>query len=207
MIPCVNERSAVVAEIRALQAADQQWRDERPELVLPGAILDVITSCGFQYYAEHDVTDDLRFLDRAVALLEHADPPRTDAVACVRRLERETRPLRTDTGDLDAREALRRVLVEVPPDVLLGRRDEEASPDLVCRNEAIGLADGISTPYRCASRISALASFNAPDRYGLIDEMVALRERYETSATERVELAESIRAGVRRCLEWSQAGT
>ncbi|MFC5137006.1 hypothetical protein ACFPK1_02080 [Actinomycetospora rhizophila] len=207
----MNERRAVVAGIRELQAADQQWRTEHPELALPGALLDVITSCGFQYYAEHDVTDDLRFLDRAGELLKHAPslvaPYWTSAATCIRRLAHEAEPLRADTGDLDAREALRRVLVEVPPDVLLGRRDEEASPVLVCRNEAIGLADGISTPYRCASRISALAYFSAPDRYGVIDEMVALRERYETSATERVELAESIRAGVRRYLEWSQAGT
>ncbi|MEJ2862823.1 hypothetical protein [Actinomycetospora flava] len=207
----MNKRRAAVEEIRALQSAEQRRRDERPELALPGAILDLITSCGFQYYAEHDVTDDLEFLNRAAELLRTQGPPRsdlpfwTDAVACVDRLERETAPGRADTGDLDAHDALRRIVVSVPPEVLLGRRDEEASPDLVCRSEAVGLTDDVSTPYRCASRISALAYFSAPDRYGVIDEMVALRERYEKAAGERDELDEAIRRAARRYLEWSAA--
>jgi len=207
----VNRRRAVVEEIRALQAAEQRRRDERPELALPGAILDLITSCGFQYYAEHDVTDDLEFLDRAAELLRTEGPPRfdspfwTDAVTCVHRLGRETAPWRADTGDLDAQDALRGVLVDVPTKVLLGRRDEEASPDLVCRTEAVGLTDDVSTPYRCASRISALGYFSAPDRCGVIDEMAALRDRYEKAASERDELDEVIRGAARRFLEWSAA--
>ena len=92
------------------------------------------------------------------------------------------------------------MIVEVPQQALLGRTDEEASPDLVCRNEASGLLEGISTPYRCASRISALAYFNAPDRHGLIDEMVARRERYETVAADRNELDIVIRERVRQYL-------
>jgi hypothetical protein len=202
-----DARRAVVAEIRKLQAADRQRRDARPELMLPGALLDLITSCGLQYYADHAVTDDMQLLDQAVQLLERAQQPSTDTVACVHRLERETRPWRAELGDLDADDALRRIVVEVPPEVLLGRRDEEASPDLVCWNEAIGLLDEVSTTYRCASRISALAYFNAPDRYGVIDEMVALRQRYETVKSERDELDVVIRERIRRYLAWSQAGT
>lgn len=93
------------------------------------------------------------------------------------------------------------MIVGVPPRALLGREDDEASPDLVCWNEAHGLLDDISTPYRCASRISALAYFSAPDRHGLIDEMVARRERYEAVAADQDELDVLIRGRVRQYLD------
>ncbi|MEJ2888847.1 hypothetical protein [Actinomycetospora aeridis] len=77
----------------------------------------------------------------------------------------------------------------------------------MCWIEATGLTDGVSTPYRCASRISALAYVSAPDRYGVIDEMAALRHRCETHGSERDQLDGLIRARVRRFLAWRQAGT
>ncbi|WP_433784407.1 hypothetical protein ACQPX6_29700 [Actinomycetospora sp. CA-101289] len=197
----------VVAEIRRLQHAEQEWRAQHPELRLRFALLDLITSCCFQSYPDHAVADDVALLDRAVDLLDDEDQARLGtaveeaAIACVRRLDRDTARRHDVQGDLDAQDALRGTLVTVPPQVLLGRDDDEAAPDTVCWNEAHGLAEGISRPYHCASRIAALAYFSAPDRLGLIDEMVALRDRYEARSGERAELDEVIRARIARYLE------
>lgn len=196
----------VVAEIRRLQHAEQEWRAERPELRLRFALLDLVTSCCFQSYPDHAVADDVALLDRAVDLLDHDDQARLGtafeekAIACVRRLDREAARRHDVRGDLDAQDALRRTIVSVPPEVLLGRDDDEAAPDTVSWNEANGLTEGINRPYHCASRIAALAYFSAPDRLGVIDEMVALRDRYEARSGERAELDEVIRARVERYL-------
>jgi hypothetical protein len=203
----VTAPNPFVAEIRRLQATENVWRAERPGLALRFVTLDLVTACSLQRYADHSVRDDVALLDRAVDLLGDGDQDRlgtafeTAALALVTRLDAETPTRHEVWGDLDAEDDLRRTLVTVPPRVLLDRDDDEGAPDTLCWNEANGLVEGISAPYRCASRISALAYFSAPDRLGVIDEMVALRERYEWRPSERPALEAAIRDRVERYLE------
>lgn len=189
----------MVAEIRRLQGMEQHWRDRHPQWALRTVLLDTVTSCGFQAFSDHRVEDDLALLERAVAVREEPDQQRTGStverlsLACLDELWSAV-PVGPPPGDLDTNDAARSVVIATPQRILLGREDEEARGDLVCWNEVNGLLEGVADPYRCASRISALAYFDAPDRYHVIDAMVALRQRYETRADERPGLDVEIRA-------------
>ena len=122
-------------------------------------------------------------------------------------LAKEVEPLARDAHDLDGLERVREVIIRVLPRAILGRTDPEASSDLVCWNECHGLLEGVALPYRTASRISALAYLSAPDRYHVIDTMVAMRERYESHPDERAALDVSIRDAAREFVDWYSTAT
>lgn len=204
----MTHTNPVVARIRALQDEERAWRARYPELALRAAVLDLVTSCGYQYYVEHYLGDDVALLETALGLL---DAPNQRLVgsgfeaACLdglRALDSATASLRHRLGNPEAEDALRKQLVDAPSRALLGRVDQEAAPDMVCWNETNSLLEEISEPYRCAARVSALAFFGAPDRYRVIDRMVAMRERYEARPSERTELDAAIIDGAREYVGW-----
>jgi hypothetical protein len=212
MEPVSRAPHPAIAHIRRLQGAELTWRAERPDLTPRFAVLDLITSCGFLRYSDHAVEDDLTLLDRAVvALRDSAVTASSSSYEVASReavevLAQEVAVHPTDTRDLEALDRLATVFARVPPEVLLGRTDPDASSDLVCWNECHGLLEGIALPYRTASRISALAYLGAPDRYRVIDPMVAARERYESYPAEREQLDASICDAARDFLHWYSAG-
>lgn len=180
-----------VVRVRELEAEQGRWRAERPALALRTTVLDLLTSCGLQYYADHSIGDDIRLLDRAVHLLGDQSQRRLTGDfegRCLRAvgvLDTETADLRRRVGDLDAEDLLRVRVVEIPTQTVLGRVDEEAPADLVCWNETNCLLEGVSLPYRCAAAVATLAHFGVPDRYRIVDHMVALRARYEREWPDR----------------------
>jgi hypothetical protein len=209
----VSRAHRAIAGIRELQRAEQTWRAGLPHLAHRFAVLDLLTSCGFQYYADHAVEDDLALLDRALEALRDAPPaasPSAYEVAArdaVSTLAKEVEPLSRDAHDLDGLERVREVIIRVPPRAILGRTDPEASSDLVCWNECHGLLEGVASPYRTASRISALAYLSATDRYHVIDTMVAMRQRYELHPDERAALDVSIHDAAREFVDWYSTAT
>jgi hypothetical protein len=209
----VTRAHRAIAEIRELQRAEQTWRGEHPQLAHRFAVLDLLTSCGFQYYSEHAVEDDLVLLDRAAAALTAAEetPRPTTYEHAVRTatlaLAGKVAGLPRNSRDLDDLDRLARVVVAVPTQVVLGRDDPEASSDLVCWNECHGLLEAVALPYRTASRISALGFLGAADRYRIIDTMVAMRERYESQPAARRTLDDDIRVAAAEFVDWFSTTT
>jgi hypothetical protein len=195
----MTRRHPALAHIYALQDEERQRRGARPDLSLRHAVVDLVSGCATQYYADHALSEDLERLDRARGLLHTDDQYRvgsrfeTVCLDAVEQLIDAASPRRERTNDLDVHDDLRRVVVDVPARVILGRNDEEAPGDLLCWNEANCLLEGVTGTYRCASAISVLGFLGASDRYRVVDPLIDLRRRYEADPKARPELDVEIR--------------
>lgn len=195
----MTRRHPALAHIYALQDEERQRRAARPDLSLRYAVVDLVSGCATQYYADHALSEDLERLDRARGLLHRDDQYRvgsrfeTVCLDAVDQLVDAASPRRERTNDLDVYDDLRRVVVDVPARVILGRNDEEAAGDLLCWNEAKCLLEGVTGTYRCASAISVLGFLGAADRYRVVDPLIDLRRRYEADPKARPELDVEIR--------------
>ncbi|NMO93202.1 hypothetical protein [Actinomycetospora sp. TBRC 11914] len=204
----MTRRHPALAHVYQLQDEERQRRATRPDLSLRHAVVDLVSGCATQYYADHALSEDLQRLDRAHSLLgaedQHHSGSRFEALSLdtVDQLLAAARPRRGELDDLDAYDELRGLVISVPTRVILGREDDEAPADLLCWNEASCLLEDVTGPYRCASAVSGLAFLGAADRYHFIDPLVDLKRRYEADPQARPELDDEIRNVSATFVEW-----
>lgn len=204
----MTRRHPALAHIYQLLDEERRQRVARPDLSLRHAVVDLVSGCATQYYADHPLGEDLRRLDRAHALMRAGDQRQSGtrfeaaSLETVEQLEGAVRPRRREIDDLDVHEELRSLVIAVPARTILGREDDEASADLLCWNEANCLLEEVTGPYRCAAAISDLAFLGAADRYHVIDPLADLRRRYETDPEARTELDDDIRQVSLEFVDW-----
>ena len=200
----------VVERFRALVADDRNYASSHPELRLRIALTEFLTLSARQRYSDLPIGATLdRFYAAHFALREEGQR-RTGSdfekrsIDCVRQLHpmvdgyAERHP---DAEPLDVDEGVRRLFVEVPPQVMLGEGGPDSSFDLICWNAANSLAEGVKRPYFAARPVAHAAYHRPADRYGLAPPLIRLTERYEDDPELRVETAAEITIVLMRFLD------
>ena len=200
----------VVERFRQLTAENRNYVRAHPELRLRLEVADFLVLSARQRYQDlaFDTTVN-QFWTAWFALREpeqhltHSDFE-DRSIACVRQLH----PLidgyaeRHPAADpLDVEDGLRRLLVDVPPQVVLGELGSNSSFDLICWNAANSVVEGIKRPYFAGRPIVHAACHRPADPFGVVPPLVELTERYEDHPDDRSAVAEEITAVLTRFLE------
>lgn len=200
----------VLERFRALIADDRRYADGRPELRLRIALTDFLHVAARQRYQDLPVGAALDQFYAAYFALREPGQRHTGSdferrsIDCVRQLHpvvdgyEERHP---DTDPLDTEDGLRRLFVDVPPQVVLGELRSNSSFDLICWNAANSLIEGVKRPYFAARPIVHAAYHRPTDTYGLVTPLASLTERYEDRPDDRPAVAEEITAVLARFLE------
>jgi len=200
----------VIERFRELTADDRNHARRHPELRLRLEVADFVVLSARQRYRDValDRTADqfwtawfaLREPDQHLTHTDFEDR----SIACLRRLHplidgyAERHP---DADPLDVDDGLRRLFVDVPPQVLLGELGPNSSFDLLCWNAANSVAEGVKRPYFAARPVVHAAYHHPADPFGIVAPLTELAERYEDCPDDRPAIAEEITAVLTRFLE------
>ena len=200
----------VVERFRELTADDRDHSRAHPELHLRIELTAFMVVSARQRYQDLPLGTTIdQFYTTWFALREPAQR-RTHSefenrsIECVRRLHplvdgyAERNP---DADPLDVDDALRRLFVDVPPQVVLGELGPNSSFDLICWNAANSLAEGVKRPYFAARPVVHAAYHRPADPYELLPQLSPLAERYEDHPESRAETADEITAVLLRFLD------
>ena len=200
----------VLERFRALVAEDRRYEEGHPELRLGIALTDFLYLSGRQRYQDLPVGATLDQFYAAYFALREPGQRRTHSdfenrsIDSVQRLHplidgyAERHP---GADPLDVDDALRRLLVDIPPKVVLGELGPGSSFDLICWNAANSLVEGVKRPYNTARRIVHTAYHRPADPFGLVPPLTTLTERYEDFPESRPETAEEITDVLMRFLD------
>lgn len=181
--PGVRER------MRELGGAERRLVESWTDRALRVRLTAFVDLSARLWFGDHGAAVVLRRFDAVVALLDDPRQIRSGSDFETRCLAavRELRPVVSGLSDtsVDAQDGVIDVLTQVPPLLILGERGPESHFDLVCWNEANSLAENVQRPYLAARHIASEDFHEPADRYGIVEPMTELAERYEDRPDDR----------------------